>query len=238
MVRLVLIASFPAGPFQANCYLVAEGEGAPCVVVDPGMEAAEGVRRALGQYRLRPAAVLATHGHVDHVHSAATIADEFDVPVWVHPADRGMLTDPLLGVSEQMGRMLVEMYGTTDLVPPRHQRDLVDGADVEVAGLSLSVTHAPGHTPGCVLLGTATEQGPVLFTGDVLFAGSVGRTDLPGGDPAVMARTLDGVVRGLDPDAHVLPGHGPTTRVGHELATNPYLQPGMIARMMRESEVN
>lgn len=238
MVPFVLIASFPAGPFQANCYLVAPGEGARCVVIDPGMEAAPGVRQALAQYRLDVAGVIATHGHVDHVHSAASIADEHDVPVWIHPADREMLRNPLVGVSAQMGQMLVDRYGTTDLVPPRHVRDLVDGQAVELAGMSFGVSHAPGHTPGCALLGLDAEQGPLTFSGDVLFAGSIGRTDLPGGSMASMVRTLRDVVLGLEDDRTILPGHGPTTTMARERATNPYLQPATLARLVDESDVS
>lgn len=229
MVPFVLIASFPAGPFQANCYLVAEGQGAPCVVVDPGMEAADGVRRAVEQYDLTVAGVLATHGHVDHVHSAAAVADAHDVPVFIHPADRQLLVDPTLAVSPDMVRMLVEMYGTSDMIAPRHVRELAGGEPVEVAGLSFSVAHAPGHTPGCVLYGLETEQGPVTFTGDVLFAGSIGRTDLPGGDMATMATSLRDVVLHLGDDRAVLPGHGPTSTMARERATNPYLQPGALS---------
>lgn len=233
----MLIASFPAGPYQANCYLLAAGEGAPCVVVDPGMEAAAGVRQAIEQYRLSPAAVVATHGHLDHIGDAASVADEFDVPVHIHADDRVLLTDPSQAVSEQMMELMQQVYGARTLTPPKQVVELADGATIDVAGLQLAVRHAPGHTPGCVLLGLDTPEGPVTFSGDVLFAGSIGRTDLPGGDMATMVRTLRNVVLGLDDASYILPGHGPATQMAHERATNPYLQPDALARLATESDI-
>lgn len=229
-LRVVLIASFPAGPYQANCYLVAEGEGAPCVVIDPGMEAAAGVKRALEQYRLTPAAVLASHGHLDHVAEAALVADTHDVAVHIHHDDRVLLTDPSRAVSAEMMLLMEQVMGRTRLDEPRQVVELADGERTTLAGIEFGVRHAPGHTPGCVLLGIDTDEGPVTFTGDVLFAGSIGRTDLPGGDMATMVRTLRNVVLDLDDASYILPGHGPATQMAHERAANPYLQPDTLAR--------
>lgn len=231
-LRCVLIASFPAGPFQANCYLVAEAESATCVVIDPGMEAAAGVKRALEQYRLTPVAVVASHGHLDHVAEAALVADTHDIPVHIHHDDRELLTDPSLAVSSQMMQLMLETMGSTRLAEPRRVEEMIGGQRLELAGIGFDVLHAPGHTPGCVLLGAHTEEGPLTFTGDVLFAGSIGRTDLPRGSMATMVRTLKNVVLGLDDASYILPGHGPATQMAHERANNPYLQPDTLAQLM------
>ena len=217
----MLVAGFPAGSFQTNCYVVAAEAGAACVVVDPGQDATEPLEALLAEHRLTPVAVLLTHGHIDHVYSVAPVCDGHDVPAWIHPADRAMLADPLRGLSPQAK---AAFGGPLTLREPREVRPLDDGAAVELAGLTLRVDHTPGHTEGSVIFSTPTDEGvDVIFAGDTLFAGSIGRTDLPGGDPAAMAATLREVVGALPPGTHVLPGHGPATRVDAELATNPYL---------------
>jgi hydroxyacylglutathione hydrolase len=222
----VFLASFAAGPWQANCYLAARAAGHECVVVDPGVGATSGVRRLAKDHGLTPVGVLLTHGHLDHIASAVELADAFGVPAWIHAADRELLTDPASGLGE-MGRAYVaEHFSDPPLAEPADLRFFESGLDV--AGLSFEVIHAPGHRPGCVMLRTAYEGhdtiGSVVFTGDVLFAGSIGRTDLPGGDHAVMLDTLRGPVLSLPDDAAVLPGHGGQSVMARERATNPYLQ--------------
>ncbi|GAA4847962.1 MBL fold metallo-hydrolase [Saccharopolyspora rosea] len=213
---------FPAGPLQANCYVLASAEGAPCVVVDPGQEAVSTLDEQLGKYRLTPAAVLLTHGHFDHVFSAAHVCRTHDVPAWIHPADRYMLTDPGAALGPA-GRQLFGDGPSMDA--PEDVRELADGAVVEAAGLRFDVTHTPGHTSGSVLFGVeADEGGRLLLSGDTLFAGAIGRTDLPGGDHEQMMESLRSRVLPLDDDVVVLPGHGPTTTIGRERAGNPFLQ--------------
>lgn len=225
-VDAVLIASFPVGPWQSNCYVVAEGAGAPCVVLDPGPGAAPQVRQVLSAQRLSVAAVVATHGHLDHVFDAAELCAETGAPLWIHPADRHLLTDPLAGIGPSAAPLLAQLTGGAPMVEPAEVHDLT-GDRLEVAGLRFDLTDAPGHTPGCVLLRSEhpdADVAGVLFSGDVLFAGSVGRVDLPGGDPAAMQRTLADVVLALDDDLHVLPGHGGQTTIGRERQTNPFLR--------------
>ncbi|MGO4955895.1 MBL fold metallo-hydrolase [Luteococcus sp. Sow4_B9] len=219
----VLIASFPAGPWQTNCYLMARAEGGPCVVVDPGVGATEGVRRGIEQYGLTLDAVLLTHGHVDHVASAAQIADEAEVPVWIHEADADLLSEPLLALSEDSRPILESLYGSTTFTPPRDVRNY-DG-DVVTAGIRFATRHAPGHTPGCTLLLPETDDALLVLAGDVVFAGSIGRTDMPRGSAFEMASSLATQVLPLPDEAHLLPGHGPATTVGHERINNPWLQP-------------
>ncbi len=221
----MLIAGFPAGPWGTNCWVVATGPGAECVVIDPGMDAGDGVRRLVDEHRLKPVAVVATHGHVDHVWSVAPLAGAYDTAAWIHPADRHLLTDPAAGLGADSAAMLAQL-GTT-FAEPDDVRDLADGEALTLAGVTFAVDHAPGHTEGSVVFRTPYD-GPedvpeVMFAGDLLFAGSIGRTDLPGGDHQAMLRSLATRVLPLDDRVVVLPGHGEQTTIGRERATNPFL---------------
>lgn len=222
----VFLASFPSGPWQANCYVAATAAGRDCVIVDPGVGAADGLRRLVSAHDLTPAGVLLTHGHIDHVASAAELADEYGVPAWIHVADRELLTDPAAGLGPEVAPLLAQLIGDQPLAEPDDLRLFDEGVDV--AGLSFEVIHAPGHRPGCVMLRTGLagndRADQVVFTGDVLFAGSIGRTDLPGGDHAVMLDTLRGPVLGLSDTSALLPGHGPQSLMAAERSSNPYLQ--------------
>jgi hydroxyacylglutathione hydrolase len=218
----VLVAGFPAGSFQTNCYVLASGPGQACVVVDPGQDAVEPLEEVLAEHRLTPVAVLLTHGHFDHTFSVAPVCDGHDVPAFIHPDDRAMLTDPMKGLSREA---LAFFGGRLQLREPREVRTLDDGASLELAGITLQVDHAPGHTPGSVLFSTATEQGDeVIIAGDTLFAGSIGRTDLPGGDHATLLRSIRDKLLTRDDAAVVLPGHMQPTTIGRERASNPFLQ--------------
>jgi glyoxylase-like metal-dependent hydrolase (beta-lactamase superfamily II) len=218
----VLVAGFPAGAFATNCYVIAPAPGQACVVVDPGQDAVEPLERVLAEHRLTPVAVLLTHGHFDHTFSVAPVCDGHDVPAFIHPEDREMLADPMKGLSREA---LAFFGGRLELREPREVRPLDDGAALELAGLTLTVDHTPGHTRGSVVFSTATEEGDeVILAGDTLFAGSIGRTDLPGGDTATLLRSVRDKLLTRDDAAHVLPGHGPTTTIGRERASNPFLQ--------------
>jgi glyoxylase-like metal-dependent hydrolase (beta-lactamase superfamily II) len=219
----VLVAGFPAGSFATNCYLVAAAAGEECVIIDPGQDAAPGIEEALREHRLRPVAVILTHGHIDHVWSVAPVCGAKDVPAFIHPDDRDLLTDPAKGFPLAPGQ---EIFGGLTLSEPDDVRELADGAVVRLAGLEFAVDHTPGHTPGSVTFRTpATEELPdVLFSGDTLFAGSIGRTDLPGGDHAAILRSLETKCLTLPDTTVVLPGHGPQTTIGRERATNPFIR--------------
>jgi glyoxylase-like metal-dependent hydrolase (beta-lactamase superfamily II) len=217
----VLVVGFPTGAFQANCYLVAPAEGEACVIVDPGQDAEEPVAEALRKHRLSPVAVLLTHGHFDHVFAVAPVCDGNDIPAWVHPEDREMLSDPMKGISTQGASLF---GGRLEMREPREVRELTDGASLDLAGLTVSVTHTPGHTRGSVTFTSVLEEGGrLLFAGDTLFAGSIGRTDLPGGDTETMMTTLRTKLLTLEDDTVVLPGHGPATTIGRERVSNPFL---------------
>ena len=211
----MLVSGFPAGAFAANCYVAAPARGAECVIVDPGQDAQQGIDELLVRYRLKPIAVLLTHGHIDHMWSVAPVCGAKGIPAYVHPDDRELLADPAKGLSLAVGQQL---FGGITFTEPEDVRELADGSALSLAGLDFTVRHTPGHTPGSVTFGS--ENG--LFTGDLLFAGSIGRTDLPGGDHQVMLRSLARTLT-LPDDTLVLPGHGPQTTIGAERRTNPFL---------------
>jgi len=219
----VLIAGFPAGAWGTNCYLVAPAAGEECVIIDPGHQAAEGVEEAIARHRLKPAAVLLTHGHLDHVASVIPVCGAHGVPAWIHPEDREMMSDPEKWLGRSIGQPLM---GEITVGEPDDVKELADGSVLRIAGLELTVAHAPGHTRGSVTfrLPEQADIPPVLFSGDLLFAGSIGRTDLPGGDHAEILRSLARVCLPLDDSTVVLSGHGPQTTIGRERATNPYLR--------------
>lgn len=226
----MLIASFPAGPLQTNCYVVAREPGAGCVIIDPGMQAADSVRRIVDAQGLDPVAVLLTHGHIDHVFSVRALTDHYGIPAYIHDDDRAMLSLSFdsLGMSELTALCRQLGGGAHGLTEPDDVRSLPAHGAHPFAETQFTFHHAPGHTPGCTLLemAYATDDLPidrVVFSGDVLFAGSVGRVDLPGGDPGAMVRTLRDVVLELPDTAAVLSGHGGRTTIGRERATNAYL---------------
>lgn len=223
----MLIVTLPEGSFRANCYVVVGDDGVSCAVVDPGPGSAEMIADVLVSNGLTLMAVLLTHAHIDHSADAAKVADAHDVPVWVHSADRALLTRPSLGLNADFLGFLRQLGADSPREPARLQ--FWDGQDqVCVAGLSVAPLHAPGHTPGCTLLCVEDADSTVVLCGDVVFRGSVGRTDLPGGDPAVMRDSLREVVLTLPERAQLLPGHGPATTLGAERRSNPYLQPAFL----------
>jgi len=227
----VLIAGFPAGPWGTNCYVVATAAGQECVVVDPGKDAADGVAEVVREHRLKPVSVLLTHGHIDHMWCVAPVAGAYDATAFIHPADRHLLSNPMMGTSPETAAML--LGGRYEFAEPDDVAELDDGQELSLAGLDLIVDHTPGHTEGSVTFRTpyagndarpvAEPVSQVMFSGDLLFAGSIGRTDLPGGDHPTMLRSLAGKVLTLPDDIVVLPGHGEQTSIGRERATNPYL---------------
>jgi len=218
----VFVAGFPAGAWGTNCYLVAPAAGEECVIVDPGHEAAEGVEELIREHRLKPVAVLLTHGHIDHIASVVPVCGAQGVPAWIHPEDRYMMADPARGLGRSLGQQIM---GSITVGEPDDVRELKDGSVLELAGLELTVDHAPGHTRGSVTFRTPSQSDipPVLFSGDLLFAGSIGRTDLPGGDSKAIMESLARVCLPLDDATVVLSGHGSQTTIGRERATNPYL---------------
>lgn len=222
----MLIAGFPAGPWGTNCYVAATQAGAECVIVDPGKDAADGVAEVVREHKLKPVAVLVTHGHVDHMWCVAPVAGAYDAAAYIHPADRHLLADPMAGMSQESTQLL--LGGKYEFAEPDRVEEIRDGAVLELAGLSITVDHAPGHTPGSITFRTPYTLQPdvsqLMFSGDLLFAGSIGRTDLPGGDWEQMQESLRAKVLTLPDDVVVLPGHGEQTSIGRERQVNPFLQ--------------
>lgn len=232
-MRAVLTVAFPAAAFDTNCYVLAPAAGEECVIVDPGIGVEETVREVLTQHRLRPAAVLLTHGHVDHVYSVTPVCGA-DTAAYIHGADRYRLKDLLSIVDPGLLRMLEQQFGQrATWTEPSNVVEVTDRATLDLAGLGFEVLHAPGHTEGSVMfsvdavpdgIADQVDVDRTVLSGDVLFAGSIGRTDLPGGDPAAMNRSLRDVVLPLPDTTLVLPGHYQATTMDRERATNPYLQ--------------
>jgi len=202
--------------------------GQECVVVDPGKDAAAGVADVVREHRLKPVSILVTHGHIDHMWCVAPVAGTYDATAYIHPDDRHLLSNPMAGISPETAGML--LGGAYEFAEPDDVAELADGQQLDLAGLQFLVDHTPGHTAGSVTFrtpyqedDTAADVSAVMFSGDLLFAGSIGRTDLPGGDHPTMLRSLTSKVLPLDDNIVVLPGHGEQTSIGRERATNPYL---------------
>ena len=221
----MLITGFPAAAFGTNCYVVAPGPGEQAVVVDPGIDVIGQLDEVLRDHRLQPVAVLLTHGHLDHTFSVTPVCGARGIPAYLHPGDDFMLADPLAGVSPETAALF---GGRLEWSEPDDVKPLADGEVLAIAGLEVTVDHAPGHTPGSVAFrlpgDPAGDQPPVMLTGDLLFAGSIGRTDLPGGDTDTMMASLARTVLSLEDEVVVLPGHGEQTTIGRERATNPFLR--------------
>lgn len=221
------IIGFPSGPLETNCYVATghsmEGDAAdgpiPVVIIDPGMDALGRLKAECEQRNLKPEAVLLTHGHIDHTRDVGDVSREWGIPVYISPHDRFMLDNPLIGAGLSLGKM----FNVAEMVPPTDIHDLDDGEEVKFAGLAFEVIHAPGHSPGCVMLRAFDGGDEIVFSGDVIFAGSIGRTDLPGADPQDMMDSLKNRVLPLDDHLTILPGHGPTSTIGREKAHNPFL---------------
>jgi hydroxyacylglutathione hydrolase len=200
-----------------------------CVIIDPGMDAVAAIAELILEHRLKPVAVMLTHGHLDHMYSVTPLCRTYASSCWVHPDDRVLLTDPLRAMGLETRLLLERLTGRSAVfTEPDEVRELTDGADVAVAGLSFEAIHAPGHTPGSTMFKTAYQASAdidsIIFSGDVLFAGSIGRTDLPGGNLADMLKSLRTKVLPLPDTVAVLPGHGPQTTMARERVGNPYLQ--------------
>ena len=225
----MLVIGFPAAAFATNCYLIAAAPGEDCLVVDPGIGVLGELADTLAQHRLRPAAVLATHGHLDHIYSVTPVCGAHGVATYVHPDDRYRVTDPISSLEPALLAMLEQQFGPTRWQQPDDVRPVRHGETLQLAGLPITVLHCPGHTEGSVMFSLpqssvgADQAAATVLSGDVLFAGSIGRTDLAGGDHAAMQRSLREQVLPLPDDTVVLPGHGPATTIGRERTSNPYL---------------
>ena len=214
----MLIRVHPAPMFATNCWIVAAEKGSECIIVDPGMpDISAEIEMIIEQEGLKPVAVLITHGHLDHTFSVIPLADGYGIPAYIHSEDRKALLHPELLLSKEFASSLA----TKEWNEPNEVRELKNNQKFEAVGLDITAIHAPGHTAGSLMF---TVNDEVLISGDVLFAGSIGRTDQPTGSQEAMARTLKSKVIPLGDHLRVLPGHGPDTTIEYERRTNPYLK--------------
>lgn len=223
---MVRIEVHQVSPWQANCYLIAADGSDECIVVDPGVTASQTVPALLAAAGLRPVLILATHGHIDHVGDAHLLAAAHDVPVHCAAPDHPMLARPALGLGRSAIPLLRQFLGGEELPLPADLRD--HSGPVSAAGLTITPHPAPGHTPGSTLLEVTDGPETVVLTGDVLFAGTIGRCDLPGGNMQQMRETLRAIRERFGDDVPLLPGHGEATTLRAEKARNPYLQPDFL----------
>ncbi len=205
----MLIDTLVTGPFQENCFLVAKAEGEESVIIDPGDEA-DRIAARIEELGLRPVLILNTHGHLDHIGAVPDLRERYDIPFAIHPLDGFLLRN----VDHH-----ARVFGISGYRDPEVDRDLVADETVEAAGLLFDVVFTPGHSPGHVTFRVADAA----FSGDCLFLGSIGRTDLPGGDPAVLKATLNNIFLSWPDETRIFCGHGPDTTIGKERVDNPFL---------------
>lgn len=210
---LMEILGFAAGPYKTNCYLiVGDGEVA---IIDPGMHSYDDLVEYIIGNDLRVDKIVLTHGHIDHTRDAGTVSKRFTAPVYIHPDDAFFLE-----AYKGSGSKTANLFDADNMVSPTDLHDLSDGEVITLAGNDFRLAHAPGHSPGCTLL--IGED--YCFAGDVLFKGSIGRTDFEFADEEIMNRSLRTVVMQLDDSLQILPGHGPTTTMRAERMGNPFLR--------------
>lgn len=222
----MLVTNFQAQAFATNCWILASGRGQECVVVDPGMpNVSEQLNEKLREFDLKPVAVIVTHGHVDHTFSVQPICDGYAIPAMIHSEDRELFLHP----ERSHGAEFLQQLMSVKWLEPKNVIELKDNQSFDLVGLKFKALHAPGHTKGSTMFlvgdvenGAGSEE--LLISGDVLFAGSIGRTDLPGGSWQAMQRSLREKVLPLPDSLQVLPGHGPETSIGRERKYNQFLQ--------------
>ena len=200
-----IIESLVVGPIGVNCYILGDPGTKEACVIDPGADP-DMIRARLAKLKLNARFIVNTHGHGDHI-GANT---DLDLPIYIHSSDKDFLTDP----DENLSSLFL-----FNVVSPEASRLLADGDDIAVGGLKLKVIHTPGHTPGSIVL----VMDKIAFTGDTLFAGSVGRSDLKHSDPGALDRSIEKLKHKLSDDMAIYPGHGPSSTMAKERRTNPFL---------------
>lgn len=220
--------------FATNCWIIAPSENSECIVVDPGIAVpsmVKSIKARITEANLKPVAILITHGHLDHHFSLLPLQQDCGAGVLIHKSDRDLLSKPERGLGAQglaLMKELVDRYGTRQFAEPESITELSEENNLEIAGMKMFIQSTPGHTPGSIIANVDNE---LLITGDTLFKGSIGRTDLPRGSISDMERTLREKIATQSGHLEVLPGHGERTRVDIELATNPYIAAALEGRL-------
>jgi glyoxylase-like metal-dependent hydrolase (beta-lactamase superfamily II) len=214
----MLVLSYPAPMFATNCWIIAPSEGGECLIVDPGMpDISAEVSMIVEEHKLKPVAALLTHGHLDHTFSIKPLADGYQIPTYIHSEDRRFVANP----AGLHGPQFIDQLKGMTFAEPNDLRELRNEVELDLLGMKVKAIHSPGHTKGSLMFLLNEE---ILVSGDVLFAGSVGRTDLPTGSQKEMVETLRKKVLPLDDSIRVLTGHGPETTIKFERKNNPYLK--------------
>jgi len=205
----MIIETIVVGPFEVNCYIIASENDSQAIIIDPGEEE-DKIKQVLSKYKLKPAFIINTHGHIDHI----GCDDKFGVPVYIHHQDLRLLRDPRLNLSS----LLTSSFSVKSEI-----RTLEDKENVELGQIQLEVMHVPGHTPGGIALLMKKPQNNILFTGDTLFYQGIGRTDFPGADERLLIKSIKEKLLNLSDDTVIYPGHGPSSTIGEEKRKNPFL---------------
>ncbi len=201
----MIIETVVVGPLETSCYILACGKPKEAAIIDPGDEYNK-IKKIIGRSGLKPLFIINTHGHGDHIGANK----DFGLPIYIHRLDADCLTDPSKNLSSSF---------FLDVVSPKAARLLEGGEKIKVGSLELEIIHTPGHTPG----GICIKCGDAVFSGDTLFCGGVGRTDLPGGSRKDLENSIRGKILTLPGETLVCPGHGPFTTVDQEIESNPFL---------------
>lgn len=240
----MLIENLVAPFFSTNCWIIATEKSEECLIIDPGIaipDFTHEILEVISRYRLKPVAALLTHGHLDHTFSVVPLSrssSAVDLVAYIHSEDRILLTEPERAMSMESRNLIATLQaesGISKFTEPPQVKELRSGDVVDLAGLSISAIHAPGHTRGSLMfrIRHSSSGDEVISTGDVLFAGSIGRTDLPTGSAVEMAQTLREKVLTLPDSLRVLPGHGPETTIARERSNNPYLRESSLRDLAR-----
>lgn len=209
----ISIRTFTLGPFETNCYIVSEKGSPDCFIVDAGFDSSE-MTEAIHKESLRPVALVLTHAHLDHIAGVSDLVRDFPgLPIWIHAAEKDWLTDSEVNLSALIGM---------PVTAPPADRLLQDGDTLALPGGTWKVLHTPGHSPGGITLWN--EDKAVAIVGDALFAGSIGRTDFPGCSLEELSRSIRTKIYTMPGETRCFPGHGPTTMVSRERATNPFVR--------------
>lgn len=216
----MLIESFAAGPWATNCYVVSPGPDSEAIVIDPGFESLEQIKKLSAKHRLHPVAALLTHGHMDHIWSIVPLCKSHKIPALINQRDSWMLEKPEMAYPAASWREIQNLsQGAVDFFP-KEIAYLEDNKKINLAVFDIEALATPGHTQGSMVF----KLDSTLFSGDTLFNQGIGRTDLPGGDESLLKKSLKEVILPMNDQIKVYPGHGPSTTIGDERRHNIFLR--------------